>query len=514
MSQFLLYFRKSQLKPQSKQKFRASFDRESLDESKIQQQKKNPKKREKLKQMKVESESSYDELYELYLHNKKQKVQLKRKQAALTKNVKVSTPVQSKLSKSKKKKTDLQFEVSPIKFDDSVENIECIDTKALLDSVRRQRLREIAESEKQLDLSVIREAEALLAKYKKPLKSSENLPVKLNTEVSLKVPSASPEKFLIMHTRKTKKSHGFKPVSQDDGACKKSSIPVYPKSTKNKSMVPSPDKSLIVFKRRSTRSHGRKSNLTQAFKVKDNSEHSMKSPTASEFSIPDIQLTSPEKLVEHNTDVQCDLPEDVNKSNVLEETRDEPVKHRRTSRKRKTNNTSVAVIPKRKTKVEFNESQNTSDCDKQNLPSVGKNQATMAKKSIAFDLVPLVRNISIRDSKRSKVTVRNKSKKSVVFSLPAASDSSIIERLSLKPGKWRRSLIAWRSSNSTNNTTQKGSSHRSIIDKSSAVTSTVTRQTSITSSHCEYFLFIFSRNGNVQCIQILCNCAPSKKYCS
>lgn len=151
------------LVPSKRQPLRASFNRNSsLDESKIQQVK--SKKARKASKKRIEHGSSPDSFYELYLSQKKKKENIKKKESASVRNVKVSTPAQ----RNSRKKAALAFEVSPIRFDDSVPALrDSADSSSkLYDSIRRERLQEIEDMKQQAESSAVASARALLDKHK------------------------------------------------------------------------------------------------------------------------------------------------------------------------------------------------------------------------------------------------------------------------------------------------------------------------------------------------------------
>lgn len=151
-------------------KIRTSFNRDSsLDESKIQKLK-NKKSRPK-KNPDKNNVSQEDELYEIYLKDKKKKRIIRKRQSESVRNVKVSTPVQRQI---RKKVVDLQFALSPITLDNSGQN--SIEQDGHYETFRQHRLKEIQEGEKKLDSTVIRQAKAWIAKHKveKPSKSFKN----------------------------------------------------------------------------------------------------------------------------------------------------------------------------------------------------------------------------------------------------------------------------------------------------------------------------------------------------
>lgn len=365
---------------------------------------------------------------------KKKKQAIDKKRLASIRNVKVSTPVQKQLRKSKKTKIDLEFEVSPIKLDQSVKGaLEHVDTtKALLDSIKKQRQREIEERQKELESSATRAARQLLAEYKnkRPLQSSENIPdvqQELNFEEASE-PTQSPERSLIIHKRRTRSSFGRK-LNDEDNVEK-----VHPELYKR------PTKSSFELQHSATDDSTKASSKLSIPiihvtppKVADESEdNSMQLPSLS------ISLMSP------NID-SLELPSDIIPNSS-------PQMFTR-SLKRKSSNIELSTTM---TKTSFEKSQ-TNDCDKsKEEPAI----PSKIKKSVAINLVPAIQNVAYHDV--PTVTIRKRPvKKSVGFALlpikSAPTESTISENPTLKPGKWRRSLIEWRTSHG-NNTTSRGMS--------------------------------------------------------
>lgn len=434
---------------------------------------KNKKKQSKSKPSKVDLDSSHDELYKIYLLEKKKKQAIDKKRLASIRNVKVSTPVQRQQRKSKKTKTNLEFGVSPIRLDQSViDSLENVDsTKALLDSIRKQRLKEIEERQKELESSATRAAKQLLAEYKnkRPLQSSENIPVvqqDLNFEDASE-PSESPERSLVIHKRRTRSSFGRNLKDEDD--VDKVHSTIYKRSTK----------SSIELK------HSGADDNTKAL---------------SKLSIPIIQMTSPKvsdesednslqlpsqsfSLMSPNID-SIELPSDIIPDNS-------PLMALTRSRKRKSRDELSTTMTKMNLMEVIKESE-TNDCDKtKEEPAI----PTKIKKSVAINLVPAIQEIIYHDV--PTVTKRKRGvKKSVGFALlpikSAPTESTISENPTLKPGKWRRSLVEWRTShgNSTTlrNTTSRGTS---MFFEASRKASSISKPRK-TFDECEYSFVIFS----------------------
>lgn len=117
-----------------------------------------------------------DEIYELFRELKKRKMNenreeqkkknKKKKNGIALKNVQISTPAMMKKTNNRQKQL-LDFGISPIKSStDEIDENRAMNK--LVDSLRKERLKEIKEQEKLLETSAILRAKALLEKYKNP----------------------------------------------------------------------------------------------------------------------------------------------------------------------------------------------------------------------------------------------------------------------------------------------------------------------------------------------------------
>lgn len=290
----------------------------------------------------------------MYLEDKKQKQNAKRKQAASL-NVKISTPVSKQLSKAKKKKVGLLFGVSPIRLEacgSSNENNEL--SKSLFERVRQRRLKEMAEEEA-LETSVVRSTKALLQEFKQRRNME---PLQRSSIENLQAPRMMTLKEL-----------------QD--------IDIDAEEPR--------EKSLTMYKRnrRTKATNGRKLKAP-AIIVDDLKDNNEKSLAVMQVSFPLIHVTTPEKLVK-----------------TAENSMESPTKF-------------------------FGQSYTAEQ----------EVDGTMVKTDVCA-------------SEQSQVSTRVSLKKSVGFAVPLSPGlaDSTIKRVSLKPGKWRRSLIHWRKSqNDANNT--------------------------------------------------------------
>jgi hypothetical protein len=373
-------------------KIRADFNRDSsLDESKIQHAK---KKRKQIKRKATTPpESSYDELYESYLREKKKKQILKKKRAVSVQNVQISTPVQEKLRK-KSKKTDLQFELSPIRLNDScgIENTDT--TKQLYDSFKRQRLKEIEDNEKALESSAVRAAKALLAKYKnkKPLVSSEITRKRFSTELeTLESPL-----FIHKRRRETKLSTGRELImSAEDDDVKENNVKL--SLTLSHTSIPS----IHVTAAEQERSSNSMESPTKFF----DEQQIVPSPARESADVPSLADPPSKALPLMDESIVMELPN----------------------------------IQSRKSKRNAKISLKVSNCDKSN------NSRLSEAETVQIEAANAPKKSEINHVQTVDSNETNRVKKSVGFAVPENLD--LTERLSLKPGKWRRSLIAWRSSN-------------------------------------------------------------------
>lgn len=363
-------FRKEFPRKKKQKNVRVSFNRDSsLDESKARKvpvkQNKRPRKNAPLK------DESYDELYELYLQEKKLKQLVKKKRNASIRKVQISTPVQH----SKKKIANLEFKVSPIRFDDSVNDSVSI-SEGLIAKIRKQRLKEIEENNKLLDLIGL---ERLTVKS--PLKSSENFQENQNAEVL----DATPK---LIQTRKTRLSLGRKLTTAEDKNNQNS---------KSTSLIPA---------------------------------HEMQSS----FVLPDIQITSAEdeKTRESHKPNSLSVPEvdELSQQKLLQVP---PIIASNITTPRNTKSLHRPAV--RASKRLSNVIPTASDASVE-LPVIHA-VAKPAKKTVAINLVPKVSEISYRMAenitRRSKRTTRSSQR---------LSDGP--KRITLNPGKWRRSLIQLR----------------------------------------------------------------------
>lgn len=259
--------------------------------------------------------------------------------------VQVSTPVQKKLSK---KNSALEFKVSPIRLNDSVENVDS--STFHYNSLKQQRIDEIKEAQKDLDSTAIKEAKQLLETIQshKILRRSENIPE----------PDVKSSKII--------------PIDKPDRP--------------------------IIFRRQET-------SPIKLLKDKiSNVENAEQPATAKQIEPPRIRASSKISLDKNKT-------------------------------------FSPTVRQTRKTSAL---KQIDSPVDKK----------SKSKKSVAIDLVPAVKDVSYYIEENDFVEHNQDGrsvKKSVIFPEDSTCDQV---RLKLSSGKWRRSLIAWRSvQNATRQTT-------------------------------------------------------------
>ena len=394
-------------------KVRVDFNRDSsLDESKIQKSKNKPQKKRKTKPK--HDESSPDEFYEMYLEEKRQKLKIKKQQRATIRNVEISTPVQSKL---RKKKENLLFEVSPIRPGDGsvIEDAESEKSRgaSLYLELRQKRLHEIDEKDKERMKRRTR---------KRPLRSSENVP-------------ALVEEIISENIEEVKET--WAEISEN-----------------------LPDKSMIIHKRRK---------VSEKSKMKSGGQNAY-SKESQELKVPEINISYAneiEKEVSSKSFLDVSIDAEVNDKSEL----DVPVEASLTeenNRLEKSTESSkteefIMMSPENSILTQPVPSFDTSEPSFINQISspqydlektIEEISRKLAKKSVAINLVPAVKNISYHKSMspiraratRSSRKQSESSKKSVGFSLEA--DEST-KRVKLQPGKWRKSLIAWRKSQNT-----------------------------------------------------------------
>lgn len=345
------------------------------------------KAKKKIKQ--VLANSSHDELYESFLRAKKQKLDLKRKQRISLKNVQNSTP---KGFLRNNKAAGLAFEVSPIRLDETMGSDSYMNEE-MIDSIRRQRLKEMRQTLKKYESVAVREAEALIRGFKK-----------------------------INVRREEDSSRQLEKVEKPKAQAKR-------QSTKRDSLKAAP---LIEIPAVQNSMHELHLNSSADESQNLKGISIVKEPTSD--SIPSIKITSPKMLV---TDEVSEKEIESDKENSLQSASQffgppsiEEVELPPVTRKRKS-----LLNPTSTRKRILIEEVSTSVCDRAVAsPVIEEIVKQIAKKSVKIIGSTVTSNISRRSSRTS---LANRGKKSIRFNeLPEA------DRIVLQPGKsWRRSLI-------------------------------------------------------------------------
>ncbi|CRL00925.1 CLUMA_CG014243, isoform B [Clunio marinus] len=414
------------------------------------------------KNMKLKgNNSSYDEFYDAYLEEKKEKLKIYRNQKKSFlkhfQNIKVSTP----RGKAQKNKTDLEFGVSPIQQNEEDNDL----SKGCLDSFRRQKLSDMEKLERELETSALRSAKALLAKCKEnknTLKSSQNI----GKLVHLNVPSRTTTDQKIRHTKS----------------------PKYLKKKNTKRTPTVVNLNILKARKKLHETQKNESSFKDLNSKADN--HSFHFSSFQHDISNEAQNLTKNVLKEQDLTLHHDLKvfkEDLNvtgdnkSTNFVDNNLSKHVNlttHKKPSEKK----TYDASTLKRKTTETPCETQYEIDSTKhptqnyQHEVIVDKSESLQfkgnimtrnrSKKSVTMNLVPLIRKLSaegIEGEQSGKTLIEAKfSKKSVGSSvLPLLNDR---EKINLKPGKWRRSLISYRKS-----CPQKNRTNRSIIYEETAL---------------------------------------------
>lgn len=392
-----------------------NFD-SSLNETKIQKAKSKPQKKRKTKP-KLD-ESSPDEFYEMYLEDKRKKLKVKRQQRATMKRVEISTPVQTKLHK---KKENLLFEVSPIRPGDGsmVEYTESDKSRgaSLYLELRQKRLKEIDEKDE----------ERMKGRRKRPLRSSENVQAPIEEKVPenidpvkescAEISAILPDESMIIHKRRKVSGNKKKKPARDVANSMNSQEWI------NDLKIP-------------------EINVSEASEIEDeipmkpilNVSKESKEDERSELDVPQEAL-----LTEENRKLEDSLEKSIESSTFEEFILMSPDNSLLTQESSLTNKISSPLC----------------DLEKTFENVIEEISRKLAKKSVAINLVPAVRNISHHKSHSPLRTIATRSsrkhsevlvaKKSVGFSLADESTKTV----ALQSGKWRKSLIAWRKSQNT-----------------------------------------------------------------
>ena len=336
-----------------KQVIDATFNRDSsLDESKIVKLKNKRKPSVKTKKrVKSLLESSHDEFYELYLKDKKKKQVLKKSRLDTLRNVQNSTPLQRK----RKKVESLAFGISPIRLDDSDQkSLESSDINAqLIESMKRQRLREIQQTAKDLESSAVKKGKELLERMR--LKRAAGPAI---ATVTVKEPE-------------------HEEIQEDQDAL----------SYKEQSLeVP-----LIE----------------------------VTPPVDEDSSKEENSLALPPKLIASPAQVEDDIVPPMKRVRITQPST-------RISKRKTSKASSIFHV----------EGVGAS-------PVIKELAKQIARKSVAFNLVPAIKEVA-RVSTRASTAVVPSQKKSLRFVEDVP--ESPLKVVALRPGKWRKSLIAWRAS--------------------------------------------------------------------
>lgn len=371
--------------------------------------------------------------------------ELKKKERASVRNVQVSTPLQKLGQKQgRKNNLDLRFALSPITLNEDSAQISMEKSfKSLCNDIRQQRLKEIQEADLKLESSVVKRAKEWIEKHRindsiesvdKVLEKPKSPPKVTQFAIKTLLTKVTTERKLSL-------------IALDDDAKENSVNSLEVSSQDFSSYLTVPD--VVSIKTLQTKvSTNHKLSLTAVDDdVKENSMNSLEVPSpdvSSYLTVPDVVLTSP----------NGDMVFEIDNSSLIEvpcQEEEEVPKHTKEAsvEKSSTPDSKVARILTRASKRKLNLNLNVSNlnCDKIEIPTAGEAVVKkLPKKSVAINLVPAVKDISYsyseRDSKLTKTKEkqqRKSNKKSIRFSVGPNN-----ELVSLRPGKWRRSLIYWR----------------------------------------------------------------------
>lgn len=428
----LLYF-SSASKAGIKPNIRASFNRDSsLDETKAKLKSKQKKVR-KTKQKPKDENSSYDEIYESFMREKKKrqsenklkKQTEKKKRLVSLQSVKVSTPLSEEL---RKRKADLVFGISPI-----VQNAKSgILSEAFFDSLKRKRLLEIEALQKKLETTAIREAKELIAQYetRKPLQSTENIVAKdqsTKTETS-RFPLVAKETAPLKTSEKEEKKTEKLPKRRNRrSALTRRKISEFFNEVDSTPPIKNTKQHIAVRNKR-------KAPLSPPHMIESENEANL-SPKrllrSSQQSIS-IILVSPPKSIDNSLTSPLKIFNVPDDDSYTDQKLPKPPKKNLEA-------TKSSRASRRQSKLRLA----TVECDyKKEIPVIRENESSrkIVKKSVGINLIPEVRVIE-----------------------NGASPAKETSKLSLQPGKWRRSLISWRQtqSNQFEDVQQERKSHRS-----------------------------------------------------
>lgn len=353
------------------------------------------------KSAKHDENRSYDEIYELFKREEKAKNQIERQKKKksggiiVLKKIQISTPT---VNVRGKKKEHFKFDISPINLNNSTTTSDNLKTtKELCDSLRRQRLKEIKEQEKNLESSAILRAKALLEKLRMPRNPPTNDKKNLSTSLSLDLYDevnsviAPPSK-----SRLTKRQ-----LSLDDSEIKQ-------KSSRKSNQI----------------------SISQNFDDDDvaSDDITVDHSVSKSLSIPSIAIHDASQIDED--DENLDENQDSIRLSALSESSSKSDKN---SQIEIFNQLSESSLKLQKT---------------QEIPAENK----------SIQLVEVLNNlISNRKSKQNLndfvTTRKSKSTKTITFVEPPGPNHNDVidtaEKSILKPGRWRRSLIEWRKSRCT-----------------------------------------------------------------
>lgn len=428
-----------------KRDIHASFNRDSsLDEPKIQKLNNKRVSTRKTKgrvkpTKKRDPESSYDSLYESFLREKiakkKAAKQQRDKKLQAVRNVQVSTPIKKQL---RKKTNALLFDASPIRPNDSgqlvPENLD-LSKKSSLKRIRQMRLREIAAEERErirLESSATREAKELLAKFTAARDTKASAGAVSNAELT------TPLELSL---------RGVSAVACEATESLQNEIG----HVQNTSAKQTPAPRILQEKNRDesiNRSHSVNKSMMDPPEDEDEKENSMKLPPLQDDSLfillPKILVTSPddELLPIHVMSSSQHSPVE-----LIPTTKRTPTKMKAPKKPKKTK-VSKSRETQKKMKVPPALPINDDAIEASSSSVIKEMPKEIAKKSVAINLNPAIRDISFNDEhvqnrRRTRAKSIRFAEAPVDQSRPSSSESL---SLNLRPGKWRRSLVAWRAS--------------------------------------------------------------------
>jgi hypothetical protein len=422
----------------ARNQIRVEFNRDSsLDESKIQKVKNKLQKKRKAKPKR--DASPPDDFYQMYLDEIKEKNKVARKRRAAVKNIQISTPV----PKQRKTKENLLFGLSPIGPNDVsaiVDEGEASRGASLYLELREKKQKEIeAKAKERLEKRMEKRREI----RKRPLVNTENVQVTgeeillgnaaMNVQEIEETPQALEGSFVISKRQKMSEGSKRSSVGNNRGSGEEKSTEACGNSLEDQGCleesmkVPGIQVSAVESEAGNTQEAEVLDELEEEESAKSLVEEERSQLEREAFTQSPMELSATEKSPEPRKSSNFPRPSPSSSSQSIPEPLTQPLPSLKSP-----NNSHQPPCDLEKTILE---------------PVIEEISKKIAKKSVAINLVPSVQDISCNPP-AYHITTRNRKqpslvKKSVGFSMDF-DDSS--RNITLHPGKWRKSLVAWRKS--------------------------------------------------------------------